>query len=816
MRSPKQTLVLVLISALIFGVWIAIQPLVNKPKPDKPKEPEQQAKKEEPDAKPAKPKEEPPKQAAAVADLELPAPARRQQFVTLGDDDWNLIVTFDPRGAGIRRLVAPRFEKADINGRPVRGEKLEIIPEAENDIVPSYLMYRYAPDDAERPLDMLGKVEWEIKKKGPEEIVFSYTLPDVVVTKTYTLHPKDYHVGLAIKVECNPARASQEPVSFQYQLASGHGLPIEGQWYSSVQRNAVVCQVSSSGPVERELQELRQLSHKLGGEPVRRQESKKDKERWAIQYAGVLTQYFGSLIVVPPDKEPPPGKEWDAPPSFLIRAQPTVDSLWARGQLVAEQGDRFKIRTDKGDRVFLLPHLRSEYTARADLAECKLGDEVVVINKIGENDQFVATQVLTGDAAHRLFADDISVRVVTQEFTVKPNEPIEQKYLLYNGPVKVRLLAHKDVPQDTVDYYENALHLDKLTDYQTSGFFGTISKSIGWNFLLIKCTNLMHALLALLHSVIPWSYGLSIIMLTVIVRGLMHPLSRKQAKMSLKMQELAPEIKKLQEKFKGDRQALGMAQMELYRKHGVNPLGSCWVLLLQMPIFLGLYYALQESVDFRLATFLWVDNLAAPDMLFSWSTHIPWISRPEDYGGWLYLGPYFNLMPIVAVALMIVQQKFLMPPPTDEQQEMQQKMMKYMMIFMGFMFYKVAAGLCVYFIASSLWGFAERKMLPKKRTGPIPEPGTEKKGGFFQKALERMEVIRKQQADGPVPAASGTTNGVSVSPKEKAKRRKQGRDKPTGGGTPAAPSQDGNQKSRSWLAGLRQWWADVLKKAEKR
>ena len=89
----------------------------------------------------------------------------------------------------------------------------------------------------------------------------------------------------------------------------------------------------------------------------------------------------------------------------------------------------------------------------------------------------------------------------------------------------------------------------------------------------------------------------------------------------------------------------------------------------------------------------------------------------QDYGGFLYLGPYFNLLPIIAVALMIVQQKMMTPPPTDEQQEMQQKMMKYMMIFFGLMFYKVAAGLCVYFIASSLWGFAERQAAAEEKDG---------------------------------------------------------------------------------------------------
>src|SRR5262249_37091751 len=148
---------------------------------------------------------------------------------------------------------------------------------------------------------------------------------------------------------------------------------------------------------------------------------------------------------------------------------------------------------------------------------------------------------------------------------------------------------------------------------------------------------------------------------------------------------------------------------------------TCWILLLQMPIFMGLYYALQESIVFRLAPFwpTWIVNLAAPDMMIYWGRSIWMISRDADYGGFLYLGPYLNLLPLFGVSPMLVQQKLMTPPPTDEQQEMQQKMMKWMMVFMGLMFYKVAAGLCIYFIASSLWGLAERQLLPKAKK---PDP----------------------------------------------------------------------------------------------
>jgi YidC/Oxa1 family membrane protein insertase len=117
----------------------------------------------------------------------------------------------------------------------------------------------------------------------------------------------------------------------------------------------------------------------------------------------------------------------------------------------------------------------------------------------------------------------------------------------------------------------------------------------------------------------------------------------------------------------------------------------------------------------------WCSNLAGPDMLWYWKPYLPGIITDEANG---FLGPYFNILPIITIILFIVQQKMFMPPPTDEQMRMQQKMMNIMMVVMGFMFFCVPSGLCVYFIASSLWGLAERKLLPpvgKKKDVGLPK-----------------------------------------------------------------------------------------------
>jgi YidC/Oxa1 family membrane protein insertase len=142
-------------------------------------------------------------------------------------------------------------------------------------------------------------------------------------------------------------------------------------------------------------------------------------------------------------------------------------------------------------------------------------------------------------------------------------------------------------------------------------------------------------------------------------------------------------------------------------------------MFIQFPIFIGLYNSLWIDIELRQASLIpglhWCSNLAAPDMLADWSS---WMPDFVLHGGLFHLlppamGPYFNILPLFTIGLMIVQQKLFTPPATTEQAEMQQKVMKYMMFVLCLMFYKVASGLCLYFICSSLWGLGERKLMPK-------------------------------------------------------------------------------------------------------
>ncbi len=300
---------------------------------------------------------------------------------------------------------------------------------------------------------------------------------------------------------------------------------------------------------------------------------------------------------------------------------------------------------------------------------------------------------------------NVTFRLTRQSFELAAGGTRRDSFQVFIGPKRPGLLAQYQAGGDATYSLRDVI-------YYGLALFGAVAR----------------AMLGILHFFygIVGNYGVAIIMLTVLVRGAMFPISYKQTKNMARMQALKPEMDLITEKYKTDMQKRSQAMQELYRKHQINPLGGCLPLFLQLPIFMGLYRALMVDVELRQSPLFgegirWCSNLAAPDMLLDWSPVMPAFIGSGI--GMLSLGPYFNVLPIVTVALMLLTQKMAMPPPTNEQAAMQQKMMKYMMIIIGVFFYKVASGLCLYFIASSLWGIAERKLLPKNQTATAAAGG---------------------------------------------------------------------------------------------
>jgi YidC/Oxa1 family membrane protein insertase len=197
---------------------------------------------------------------------------------------------------------------------------------------------------------------------------------------------------------------------------------------------------------------------------------------------------------------------------------------------------------------------------------------------------------------------------------------------------------------------------------------------------------------------------------------------------------------------------------------------------------------LNNSVALRHSSFLYIRDLAAPDMLFQLPFTIPFINAD-----------YFNLLPFLVVALMLVQTKLFSPPPTTPEAEMNQKMMKYMMILMAFMFYKVPSGLGLYFITSSLWQIGERLLIPKviashpkpaieggdlgdRGKGPGPNgsgPNGNGKGDGRQGWLgKRIEKLLEEAAKDKTHRNNDRGLGAPVRESERERERERDRNRP--------------------------------------
>ncbi len=200
------------------------------------------------------------------------------------------------------------------------------------------------------------------------------------------------------------------------------------------------------------------------------------------------------------------------------------------------------------------------------------------------------------------------------------------------------------------------------------------------------------------------NYGLAVVVLTLLIKALLYRTTWKQYSSMFAMQKLAPELKRLQEQFAGNRQQLAAKQMELWKKNGVNPLAGCLPMLIQIPIFMALYQTFNHSADLRGSSFLWIHDLTLPDQV---------IGMPLDWfpGGVLSLNP----LPIIYVIVsmwMAWQQK--PPEGADETQVMMAKMMRWMPLLFAVIFYQMPSGLVLYFTVQALVSTFEIKYIKKK------------------------------------------------------------------------------------------------------
>ena len=222
-----------------------------------------------------------------------------------------------------------------------------------------------------------------------------------------------------------------------------------------------------------------------------------------------------------------------------------------------------------------------------------------------------------------------------------------------------------------------------------NSFDGSVHKIMAFsgNIILDFIEKTIYKFLLLINNFTK-NWGISIILISIIIYGVTYPLTFKSMLSMKKMQELQPKMTELKEKYKNEPQKLNTEVVQLYRIHNINPLGGCLPMLFQMPIFISLYQVLWRTHNFEGANFLWIKDLAKPDRAFIFNNNFP------------FIGNELNILPILMMIVMFFQQRISSKNVkiSDPSQEMQQKMMMYIFpFFIGGIFYHFASGLTLYF-----------------------------------------------------------------------------------------------------------------------
>ena len=209
-------------------------------------------------------------------------------------------------------------------------------------------------------------------------------------------------------------------------------------------------------------------------------------------------------------------------------------------------------------------------------------------------------------------------------------------------------------------------------------------KDYGWLTILAKP---IFWLLEKIHGIVN-NWGWSIILLTVLIKLLFFPLSAASYKSMAKMKLVQPRLMEMKERFKGEPQKLNQAMMEMYRKEKINPLGGCLPVVVQIPVFIALYWVLLASVEMRGAPWLgWIQDLSQPDTLFG-----------------VWFGAPIGLLPIIMAISMFIQVK-LNPTPPDP---LQAKLMMYMPLIFSIMFFFFPSGLVLYWVVNNILSIAQQ------------------------------------------------------------------------------------------------------------
>ncbi len=250
--------------------------------------------------------------------------------------------------------------------------------------------------------------------------------------------------------------------------------------------------------------------------------------------------------------------------------------------------------------------------------------------------------------------------------SLMPSQQVSSQYTLYFGPRDLGILK------------EHGKNLDRAVNF-------------GWTDIIARpLLYVLRFFYKYIHN-----YGVSIILLTILVKILFWPLTHKSYKSMKEMQKLQPIMAKMREKYKNDKQKLNKEMMGLYKTYKVNPMGGCLPMVIQIPVFFALFRILGSAIELRQSPFvLWINDLSAPDRLFSLPFKIPYMSPP--YG--------IPVLTLLMGASMFLQQK-MTPTPGDPSQA---KIMMFLPIIFTFMFINFPSGLVLYWFVNNILSIGQQ------------------------------------------------------------------------------------------------------------
>lgn len=273
---------------------------------------------------------------------------------------------------------------------------------------------------------------------------------------------------------------------------------------------------------------------------------------------------------------------------------------------------------------------------------------------------------------HLSLKNDLVENQYLMPLSLGPGTEHKVGFTLFLGPKSLKLLKKLNIG------LEKAIHF---------GWFDFIAKPCLW-------------LMNFLHDLIP-NYGVAIIILTLLVKGILWPLGNKGYKSMNDMKKIQPLMAGIREKYKDDKALMNQEMMNLYKTYKINPLGGCLPMILQIPVFFALYRMLYEAIELRHAPFFgWITDLSAPDRLFHFNFSIPFMQPP--FG--------IPVLTIIMGATMFIQQK-MSPPPGDPAQA---KMMMLMPLIFTFVFINFSSGLVLYWLVNNVLSIAQQYYISKR------------------------------------------------------------------------------------------------------